>query len=111
MSNTHRSWQRFVAVRIPAADAPPMEPLVLPDAIVLIDRHYSSLAPYRPTRPNLYAVRQEAGLTVRYVELAANCLVLRPRNFPFPVELIEIASADSASELITGRIAFIINGL
>ena len=58
VSNTRRAWQRFVAVRIPAADALPMEPLVLPEAVTLIDRHYNSLMPYRPNRPNLYAVRQ-----------------------------------------------------
>jgi transcriptional regulator with XRE-family HTH domain len=109
--NVRRSWQRFVAVRVPVADALPMEPLVLPEAIVLIDRHYNSLEAYRPSRPNLYAVRQRAHLTLRYVELVSNCLVLRPYNLAFPVELIEVASEESAGNLITGRIAFIVNGL
>ena len=39
-----------------------MEPLVLPDAIALLDRHYNSLMPYRPNRPNLYAVRHGSHL-------------------------------------------------
>src|SRR5579863_4088610 len=36
VSNARRSWQRFVAVRVPSADAMPMEPLILPDAIALL---------------------------------------------------------------------------
>ncbi len=64
VSNPRRAWQRFVAVRIPSADALPMEPLLLPDAIALLDRHYNSLMPYRPNRPNVYAVRHGSHLTL-----------------------------------------------
>jgi transcriptional regulator with XRE-family HTH domain len=105
----HRAWQRFVAVRITASDALPMEPLVLPDAIALIDRHYNSLMPYRPHRPNLYAVRQGASLAVRYVDFVSNRLVLRPHNIAFPVDLIVVNSDESPSDLIVGRIALIVN--
>jgi transcriptional regulator with XRE-family HTH domain len=108
-SNQRRAWQRFVAVRISAADAPPMEPLLLPEAITLIDRHYNSLMPYRPSRPNLYAVRHGAHLRLRYVDFAANRLVLRPHNIAFPVELIEVDSGELPSDLIAGRIALILN--
>ncbi len=104
-----RAWQRFVAVRIPSADALPMEPLVLPDAMVLLDRHYNSLMPYRPNRPNVYAVRQGAHLALRYVDLLSQRLVLRPLNMAFPVDLLEIDPGDSASDLIAGRIALILN--
>jgi len=106
-----RAWQRFVAVRIPSADALPMEPLVLPEAITLLDRHYNSLMPYRPNRPNLYAVRQGSHLTLRYVDFIANRLVLRPHNIAFPVDLIEIDPSESPSDLIAGRIALILNEL
>jgi hypothetical protein len=109
VSNTRRAWQRFVAVRIPAADALPMEPLVLPEAFTLIDRHYNSLTPYRPNRPNLYAVRNGSHLMLRYVDYVANRLVLRPRNIAFPVDLLEVDSGESPSELIVGRIALILN--
>ncbi len=109
VSNPRRAWQRFVAVRIPAADALPMEPLVLPEAITLIDRHYNSLMPYRPNRPNLYAVRHGSHLTLRYVDFVANRLVLRPHNIAFPVDLIEVEHGEPPSELITGRIALILN--
>ena len=111
VSTTRRVWQRFVAVRIPAADALAMEPLVLPEATVLVDRHYTSLMPYRPNRPNLYAVRHGAHLTLRYVDFVANRLVLRPHNIAFPVDLIEIGPGESPADLIAGRVALIVNEL
>ena len=106
-----RAWERFVAVRIPAADALAMEPLVLPEALALIDRHYNSLTPYRPNRPNLYAVRHGSHLTLLYVDFILNRLVLRPHNIAFPVDLIEIDEGQSPGDLLIGRIALILNEL
>jgi hypothetical protein len=109
VSNSRRSWQRFVAVRIPSSDAQAMDPLVLPDAIALIDRHYNALAPYRPNRQNVYAVRHGAHLTLRYADFSLNRLVLRPHNIAFPVELVEIDPGESPGDLLAGRVALIIN--
>ncbi len=110
-SSTRRAWQRFVAVRIPSADALPMEPLVLPDALALIDRHYNSLSPYRLNRPNLYAVRQGSHLVLRYVDFLAGRLILRPHNIAFPVDLIEIGHSETPGDLLTGRVVLILNEL
>jgi transcriptional regulator with XRE-family HTH domain len=109
VSSTRRAWQRFVAVRVPAADAMAMDPLVLPEAIVLLDRHYISLAQYRPNRANVYAVRNGAHLTLRYVDFLAARLVLRPHNLAYPVDLIEMDPDESYSNLLAGRIALILN--
>ncbi len=109
VSNPRRAWQRFVAVRVPSADALPMEPLVLPEAIALLDRHYNSLMPYRPNRPNVYAIRHRSHLTLRYVDFIANRLVLRPHNIAFPVDLIEFEPGESPGDLIAGRVALILN--
>jgi hypothetical protein len=109
VSSPRRSWQRFVAVRIQAADVLAMEPLIFPDAIALLDRHYNSLAPYRPNRPNLYAVRHGAHLTLRYVEFLADRLVLRPHNTAFPLELIEVGPGETPNDLLAGRVALILN--
>ena len=106
-----RAWQRFVAVQIPAADALPMEPLVFPDALALIDRHYNSLQSYRPNRPNLYAVRHGAHLILRYVDHLANRLVLRPHNIAYPVDLIEVDAGESSGDLLAGRVVLILNEL
>jgi transcriptional regulator with XRE-family HTH domain len=110
-TSQRRAWQRFVAVRIYAADAPAMEPLVQPEAIALIDRHYNSLAPYRPNRPNLYAVRHDSHLKLRYVDLDLNRLVLRPLNIAYPVELLDADQWESPSDPLAGRVAFIVNDL
>jgi hypothetical protein len=109
VTSPRRAWQRFVAVRVPAADALPMEPLVLPDATALLDRHYTSLMQYRPNRSNLYAVRHGSHLTLRYVDFVSNRLVLRPHNIGFPVDLIEVDPDESPGDLIAGRVALILN--
>ncbi len=108
---SRRAWQRFVAVRIPAGDALPMEPLVQPDALALIDRHYTSLLPYRPNRANLYAVRHLSHLTLRYAEFLSSRLVLRPHNLGFPLELIDVDPEALPNDLLVGRVALILNEL
>ncbi len=110
-SNSRQAWQRFVAVRVPSSDALAMEPLVLPDAIALIDRHYISLVPYRPNRPNLYAVRHGSHLTLRYADFLSNRVVLRPISTAYAVQVIEIEAGESPCSLLVGRIALILNEL
>lgn len=111
VSNSRRAWQRFVAVSIPPADALAMEPLVLPEAIVLIDRHYNSFVAYRPHHPNLYAVRNSSHLALRYVDFLLGRLVLRPHNPAFPVDLVEVDPGYSPGDLLAGRVALIVNEL
>lgn len=111
VSHARRTWQRFVAVRIPAADALALQPLVQPEALVLIDRHYNSLAPYRPNRPNLYAVRQGSRLLVRYVEYVSGHLLLRPHNMDAPLDLLESDPDEAPNEYLIGRIIMILNVL
>lgn len=110
-SAARRAWERFAAVRVPAVDAPAMDPLLQPEAIALIDRHYNSLLPYRPNRANLYAVRDGSHLKFRYAEFLAGRLVLRPHNLVFPVDLIDVDPGESPNELLVGRIALILNEL
>ena len=88
-----------------------MDPLLMPETIALIDRHYTSLLPYRPHRANLYAVRQGSHLKFRYVDFLASRLVLRPHNLAFPVALIDVGPEESPNELLVGRIAMILSEL
>ena len=108
-SRQRRAWQRFAAVRISSEDAEGMIPLVMPGAIALIDRHYNSLAPYRPDRPNIFALRNGSRLRFRHADFLANRLVLRPHNRAIPVELVELGPHESPGDLIAGRIALIVN--
>ena len=52
-----------------------------------------------------------AHLTLRYVDLAANRLVLRPHNLAFPVELIEVPPGELPGDLIAGRVALVVKDL
>ena len=109
--NSRKGWERWVAVSVTAIDALPMEPVVLPDAIVLLDRHYVSLIGYRPNRPNLYAVRNGNRLVLRYVDFLMDRVVLRPHNLTFPVDLLQVAPGEAPSDLVAGRVAFVLNEL
>lgn len=104
-----RAWQRFVAVHISPEDAEGMMPLVMPGAIALIDRHYNSLAPHRPDRPNIFAQRNGSHLRFRHADFLADRLVLRPHDRAIPVELVELGPHESPGDLIAGRIALIVN--
>lgn len=108
-SAPRRSWQRFVAVHASADDAEAMDPLILPEALAVIDRHYNSLASYRQQRPTLYAVRKGAHLTLRYAEFLAGRLVLRAHSLACPVDLLEIEEDLTPNDLIAGRVALILN--
>lgn len=109
--HSRRRWERFVAIRIAHSDALPMDPVLLPEALAVIDRHYNSLIPYRGARPNLYAVRNGARLSLRYADYVATSLVLRPLSMAFPVDLIEIGPETSLGEFIAGRVVLTINEL
>lgn len=104
-----RAWQRFVAVKVPAEDVDAMHPVLQLESVALIDRHYNSLIPYRDDRPNLYAVRRGAHLTLRYVDFVADRLVLRPHNLSFPVELVELEPGETPNDLLAGRVAMTLN--
>ena len=93
------------------SDALPMDPLLFPDALAVIDRHYNVLVPYRAGRPNLYAVRSRAHLVLRYADFAEARLVLRPLSMSFPVNLIEIGPDASPGDYITGRVCLTVNEL
>lgn len=108
-SKPRRAWQRFVAVRISQSESEAMEPLIRPEAIALIDRHYNSLEPYHQGRPNIFALRNGSQLLLRHVDLTLNKLVLRPYNREFPVELIELEPHAAPGDMIAGRVAVIVN--
>jgi hypothetical protein len=109
-----KAWERFVVVRIAAEEARPMDPVLKPQALVLLDRHYNSLQPYRKdgegdAKGNLYAVRVGARLLVRYAEFTSNRLVLRPLRMGFPVDVIEVAGLETPNDLLVGRVAMVVN--
>jgi hypothetical protein len=106
---SRRGWERFVGVRVTAAQALPMDPVLRVGSVVVLDRHYNSLATCRPPQPNLYAVRVGSQIAFRHVAFESNRLVLRPRAIESPVELIELAPQESPSDLLVGRVCLCIS--
>jgi len=101
-----RDWERFVAIRADA-DAASMYPRVLPGATVLIDRHYTSLQPYRRGESNIYAVYVDGVCKIRYVETAGDNLVFRPHNQSYSVQIIPLEKGQTAAEYLIGRVCYV----
>lgn len=106
-----RGWQRFVAVRVGPDQALPMSPILLPQSIALLDRHYTSLIPYAPSQRNLYGVNASNALVFRYVSLDSRQVILRPHSLQHPIELLEIGDDDTPLNCIVGRVCMSISQL
>lgn len=106
-----RNWHRFLAVRLTAAQAAPMHPLLSPGSIAVLDRHYNSLAPNHPSRPNIYAVNFLNALAFRHVTYEANRIVLRPHSLDAPIDLLRLGADESPSACIVGRVCLTIADL
>jgi lambda repressor-like predicted transcriptional regulator len=104
----HRGdWMRFVSVKLDRDTVRAMFARSATGATLLVDRHYTSLDPYRRQRPNLYAVRLRSRCAVGYVSLVGDHLVLRPRNPELPVELARINRTRSYSDYVVGRVCHV----
>ncbi len=107
-SHADRSdWQRFVLIKLDAREALAMHPRLAPGALLLIDRHYTSLKPYRKGELNMYAVLKNDTCAIRYVELAGDHIVLRPHNHDCPIEIAAIQEGKFAEDYLIGRVCHI----
>jgi transcriptional regulator with XRE-family HTH domain len=100
-------WLRFVSVKLDRDTVRAMFARSATGATLLVDRHYTSLDPYRRRQPNLYAVRLRSRCAVGYVSLVGDHLVLRPRNPELPVELARINRTRSYSDYVVGRVCHV----
>jgi len=105
MHGKRADWERFVAVKI-TGNGMCMYPRLLPGAVVLIDRHYNSLQPYRKGELNMYAVRVKDSCVVRYAELSGRNIVLRPHNQAHAVEVLTMEAAEGLFDYLVGRICY-----
>ncbi len=101
------AWQRFVLIRLDAKEAAVMHPRLAPEAILLLDRHYNALTPYRKGELNLYAVLKNGTCAVRYVEVAGNHLILRPHTESFPLEVLPMEEGKTAADYLIGRVCHV----
>jgi len=106
MEGDRRRWERFLLVRMERNVDNSMAPKMGTGAVVLIDRHYNSLRPYRKYVPNLYAVHYRGQCAVRYVEQVGGQLLFRPLNADYPIAVAKAGKAKSKSFVI-GRVCYV----
>jgi len=107
METARDRWERFVLIKIDAREGMSMYPRLLPGATLLIDRHYNSLKPYRKGESNMYAVNKGDACTVKYVEVAARQLVLRPHNQAYPIDVLPVEEGRKPADYIIGRVCHV----
>lgn len=101
-----RDWLRFVVIRLELKGVPLIAFRGV-RASLLIDRHYSSLDPYRRFQPNVYVVSFAGRCNMGYVSVSDDCLVLRTRDPQQEVEMLKIERGRSYSEYIVGRVCHV----
>ena len=100
-------WLRFVLIRLAVRTARELFPCEFTAATILVDRHYTSLEPYRRAQPNLYAVRFAGRCLTGYLSLLHNDLVLRTRDPRHEPQSVTIAHGRSYSQYIIGRVCHV----
>ena len=101
-----RDWLRFVLLKlnVKGASSPALR---TGSAILLIDRHYSSLDPYRRLQPNIYVVRVEERCIMGQVSLFDDTLLVRPRDPQQEFKVVRIERGRSYAEYIVGRVCHV----
>jgi len=102
-----RDWLRFVLIRMDLKSARGTFSFEPSTVTLLIDRHYSSLRPYRGVRPNMYAVRSGDRCLLGYASLVDDRLILRPRDPRQQLEVLPIERGKNYSEHIIGRVCHV----
>jgi len=102
-----QQWQRFVLIKVDGHEGMSMYPRLMPGATLLLDRHYNSLKPYRKGEFNMYAVLKDGTCTVKYVEVAANHIILRPHNQSYPIEVMAMEEGKSLGDYLIGRVCHV----
>lgn len=104
MAVDRSDWLRFVLLNVKREALGNVLPSERSTATLLIDRHYSSLEPYRRSQPNLYLVRAQKRCVIGYVTMLQEHLVISPMLPRTPAEVIAIAHRQNRYESIIGRV-------
>lgn len=102
---------RFVAITLVAEQAQPMEPLLQPRSIVILDRHSTTPTTGGASTRHIYAVRFHGALAIAYVTFQQNFLILRPHAPEYPFHLLAVPPQVSPADLIVGRVCAVIHTL
>lgn len=99
--------ERFVAVRLSAAQAQPMEPLLQTNSIVVIDRHVNLPTHNTVLTQNVFALLFEGSLQFFYLSLEQDFLILRPHSTLHQARLLAVPFDIAPSDLVTGRVCHV----
>jgi hypothetical protein len=105
---SRRGWARFLAVRVSGQQAAGMQPLLPPQAVAVIDRHYNSPVPYAPPTPSVFAMRVGNGMLFRIPQFESNRLVLRPLEIEAPLQLLTLGPYEAPADLVVGRLCLVV---
>ena len=100
-------WVRFIAIKADAVVAAPMHPRLSNGSVVLVDRFYCLPSGHQQAEPNLYLIRKEQALMVRWIEMQGSNLSLRPDRSEYPLDFICIDRKHPLTSCIVGRVAHI----
>ena len=96
-------WTRFVALRLDTTQAAPMQPFLTPNALVVIDRHDTSVAHRHSAQRSIYAVQDGTSLIFRYIQPEEKSLILRPFDINSDTQRIVFNRHETATDYIVGR--------
>lgn len=105
--NDRADWLRFVAVKLDMESAREIFRLPITAATLLLDRHYSSLVPYRRMQPNLYVASFRGCCKAGYLSFLENNLVLRTRDLRQELESVRVRPSSNYSQYIVGRVCHV----
>jgi hypothetical protein len=108
MKGKRSDWVRFLMMKPARTCCEAMSPRLGPGCIVLIDRHYNSLSPYRRNDQTMYAIANGDEAVIRYVSVTDNTLVRRPAVASTPVSLLRVPVDLAPTDLIVGRVAYVL---
>lgn len=107
-ATSRRGWVRFVSIRVTRQQAAGMRPVLPPETLAVLDRHYNSPVAYQPPYPSIFAVRVGNALQLRLTDFDHNRLILRPMEIEHPVHLLSLGPHEIPSDLIVGRVCLTI---
>ena len=99
-------WLRFIVLKMHVRHAP-LSPYPGSTVALLVDRHYSSLQPYRRLQPNIYVVRIRGSCATGYVSIFDDYLVLRPRDPAQEIQALRIERGRTYAQYIIGRVCHV----
>ena len=107
LRSNREHWVRFLLIHPSRDDCEAMRPHLAPRCMVLLDRHYNALDPYRRGDPPMLAIRCGEEVMIRFASLEGTTLVLQGQTHKSRLHFVHVPSGSEVSDLILGRVAYV----